>query len=58
MQISVMESNANGIVFARTNQQDYNEQYTYDSSGKLVQTLSQYNDGIGTVRTESLQLVD
>ena len=58
MQISVMESNANGIVFARTNQQDYAMQYAYDSSGKLVQMVSQYNEGLGTVRTESLQLVE
>ena len=58
MQISVVESNANGIVFEKTNQQDYTGQSTYDSSGKLVQTVSQYIDGVGTVRTETLQLLE
>jgi hypothetical protein len=58
MQIGVVESNANGIVLEKTNQRDYTEQSTYDSSGKLVQTVSQYIDGVGTVRTETLQLLE
>jgi len=56
IQISVVKSSANGIVFEKTNQQDYAEQSTYDSEGRLIQMVSQYIDGVGVLRTRALQL--
>jgi hypothetical protein len=58
IQISVVKSSADGIVFEKTNQQDYAEQYAYNSEGKLIQSLSQYIDGVGVLRTKTLQLME
>ena len=43
MQISVVKTDANGVVFEKTNQMDYRALFAYDSSGKLVQTYSECN---------------
>ena len=58
IKISILESNNNGIVFENTNQQDFTEQTTYDSEGRLIQMVSQYIEGVGVVRTRGLQLVE
>jgi hypothetical protein len=58
-----VQSDDNGIVFEKTNQQDYRAQFTYDLDGKLIQTVTEYNPdvmtstGFGSVRVETLRLI-
>jgi hypothetical protein len=64
MKVSIVQNDANGVVFEKTNQVDFKELYTYDLSGKLVQAYYEYNpwvmtsSGFGSVKTIMLQLVE
>jgi len=64
MQVSLVQIDDNGIVFEKTNQQDYRAQFTYDLDGKLIQTVTEYNPdvmtstGFGSVRVETLRLIN
>jgi len=64
MQIGIVQRDENGIVFEKTNQQNYRAQFTYDPEGRLVQTVTEYNPdiitstGFGSVRVETLRLAN
>jgi hypothetical protein len=64
MKVSIVQNDANGVVFEKTNQVDFKELYTYDLDGKLVQAYYEYNPwvmtsvGFGSVKTIMLQLVE
>jgi len=59
MVTSIVQSDADGVIFEKTNQQDYRAQFAYDSSGRLVQMTTEFNPDskYGSARTETLQLV-
>jgi hypothetical protein len=64
MQIGIVKSDENGIVFEKTNQQNYRAQFTYDPEGRLIQTITEYNPdiitstGFGSIRVETLRLAN
>jgi len=59
MVISIVQSGADGIIFEKTNQQDYRALFAYDSNGRLVQMTTELNPDstYGSSRTETLQLI-
>jgi hypothetical protein len=64
MVVSVDQSDASRVVIKRTNQVDYSEISTYDSSGRLIQLVQQFNPdvitsgGFGSVREVSMNLAE
>ncbi|MFB3764425.1 MAG: hypothetical protein ACE14P_04155 [Methanotrichaceae archaeon] len=64
IQISVIQNDENGLIFEKTNNQDYSGQFTYDSNGRLVKTYEVYNPdvmtstGFGSMRVVALQLAE
>jgi hypothetical protein len=63
MKVSLVQNDANGLVFEKTNQMDFRELFTYDLDGKQVQAYYEYNpdvmtsSGFGSVKTIILQLI-
>lgn len=63
MKISVVQNDANGAVFEKTNQQDFRELFSYNPGGELTQAYYEYNpdvmtsSGFGSVKTIILELV-
>jgi hypothetical protein len=59
MVISIMQSGADGMIFEKTNRQDYRTLFAYDSDGRLVQMTTELNPDstYGSSRTETLQLI-
>jgi len=59
MVTSIVQSGLDGIIFEKTNQQDYRALFAYDSSGRLVQMTTELSldSTYGGSRTETLQLV-
>lgn len=64
IQVSIVQNDENGLIFEKTNKQDYRGQFTYDSEGRLVQTYEIYNPdimtstGFGSMRVVATQLVE
>jgi hypothetical protein len=64
MKVSIVQNDANGVVFEKTNQMNFRELFTNDLGGRLVQAYYEYNpdvmtsSGFGSVKTIILQLVE
>lgn len=63
MRVAVIQNDASGIALEMTNQVDFREVVTYDSSGQLLSIYQEYNpdvitsSGFGSVRVVYVQLV-
>lgn len=63
MQVSMVQNDESGIVLEMTNQFDWREVFTYDTSGKLISTYQEFNpdiitsSGFASTKTILLQLV-
>ena len=63
MKVSVVQNDASGVVFEKTNQMDFRELFSYNPGGELTQAFYEYNpdvmtsSGFGSVKTIMLQLV-
>lgn len=49
MLVTIVQNDDSGLVLERSNQFNFQEQFTYDSDGKLVQIYQEFNPDIATV---------
>jgi hypothetical protein len=48
MQVRIVQSDDSGLVMERTNQVNFRELFTYDTSGRLVQIYQEFNPDVAT----------